>query len=231
MLTFLSQAVLTSMLFTTQLIYTQKLLPARPLQTGTRVVHGRGGFTSPDGAFRFDYSKFLLPCNGTKDEYGNFDWQPRSCDAYSPMCKNTIGDGEETIACFAYRRDLMKNYPEFEAATFSAAQLNGVVTENDCLSLPDSWIQFDEHPDLGTATIHGVDFKEFNVSEGGLSHYIDRQIYRNFHHHACYELTLRIAVGPGAIDLNPPMRPFAKKQRDFVHNELRRCLYSFQFLE
>lgn len=208
--------------------------PPQPQDSAAQAIENKqaGKFTSPDNLFQFDYSGSFLRCEGVKNEAGVISWEPvASCGAYFPMCNNQIGAGEETVACIAYRKAILKDYPEFEAATFSVARINGAATATACTSLPDNWLDDGVQRHLGTVTIHGVSFRELNVGEGGMSQFNDRQIYRTFHRGGCYEVTLRIAsISPNMIDLDPQNKPFDRRKRQSVHDDLLRLLNSFRFL-
>ncbi len=197
-------------------------------------VQAPGRFTSADRTFHFDYPKVLLPCTATKasNQDANTVWEPaQSCEAYFPMCDAQNLEGGEKTACLAYPKKLMKEYPEFEAATFSVAVASRTTAEN-CLTLPGDWLKFDPRRDMGSVFIRGASFREFDVSEGGMGQYVHRQIYRHFRMGTCYELSVSIAaITQGTVDLVPPMKPFGDKEMQHIRRQLLLSLNSFQLLK
>ena len=178
-------------------------------------------FTSPDGEFQFRYSDFLVQCIEDKTQAGW--WIPDdSCEAYFPMCNYQVSEGGNTLVCFAFRRSKFKDFPTFEAGTFSVARIKDVTTQKDCLSLPAGWaaLQYEAVP---MKTLNGAKFEGFDVNDAGMSQGVAGRIYRNFHEGNCYELSVRIAtVSIGASD---PAKINA------VRGRLEQSLDSFRFLK
>ncbi len=192
------------------------LLPAArpPLTAQTPGTSpARKTFTSPDGAFSFEYPQSLVRCKQTDP---NSDWTPDSCASVIPVCDDDAHSGG-VMACIAYPPD--KNKTNLEAATFSVSEINGDVTENKCLSgVPNR--DFPVH----SIKINGVEFKASEVDGVATGSSLDAYIYRSFHKNRCYELDIRMAVSnpalfdPGTIkpvDLNEVRKPLDKVLRSF----------------
>jgi hypothetical protein len=174
-------------------------------------------FISPNGSFEFKYSDLLVRCPGD------------SCDAYFPMCDNEFSSGSDTLACFAYPKSRFKDYPTFEAGTFSAAEIKDATTQKDCVNFP-SDAYFDLRRKSLTRIFKGVEFQQFELAEGGMSQGLDRQVYRSFHEGTCYELSVKIAtITPGVLAPGTG-KEFSEKDRKEVRDRLEQSLHSFRFL-
>jgi hypothetical protein len=167
-------------------------------------------FRSSDGTFRFQYSDSLVACPSA------------SCDAYFPMMCNQ--EGSHTIACFAYDKNRMKDYPEFEAATFSVAEIADAASEHDCLSIGHG-LEYGNPRNLPTTTIHGATFTIIDFSEGGMGHGLEAKAYRRFYRGKCYQLTVRIATHSS----DSFSEKFQEEKLMDVREHLDRALNSFQF--
>jgi hypothetical protein len=142
------------------------------------------------------------------------------------MCDNRISPESSTLACFAYEKSRFKNHPVFEAGTFSVAEVKEATTQENCTSLPSGYY-FDPRRNGLTKILNGITFKQFELSEGGMGHGLERQVFRNFHEGKCYELSVKLAViSPGALATDSGQE-FRKKVRD----RLEQPLYSFRFLK
>jgi hypothetical protein len=167
-------------------------------------------FRSSDGTFRFQYSDSLIACPSA------------SCNAYFPMMCNQ--EGSHTIACFAYDKNRMKDYPEFEAATFSVAEISDAPSQDDCLRIEPGW-KYMNPGKLRTTTIRGATFTIINFGEGGMGHGLEATAYRRFYRGECYQLTVRIAmVSSGSFS-----EKFKEEKLVDVREHLDRALNSFQF--
>lgn len=171
----------------------------------------RNTFTSSDGTFRFRYSDSLIACPSA------------SCEAYFHMCNQ---EGSDTIACFAYDKNRVKNYPEFEAATFSVAEIADAASEHDCLSIGHG-LEYGNPRNLPTTTIHGATFTIMDFSEGGMGHGLEANAYRRFYGGKCYQLTVRIAtVSSGSFS-----EKFKEEKLMDVRERLGQALNSFRFIK
>ncbi len=128
-------------------------------------------FTSPDHTFQFKYSTLLVRCTEQRHEEGQPGWwiPEDSCESYIPACDDAGSQGSATLACFAYPKAKFKDYPTFNAATFSVAKVKRAVTEKECLSGSPDWV-VDPHGSGKTATINHVKFKVFEIDGAGMSH-------------------------------------------------------------
>jgi hypothetical protein len=169
-------------------------------------------FTSSDGTFRFQYSDSLVACPSA------------SCNAYFPMCNP---EGSNTIACFAYDKNRMKDYPKFEAARFSVAEIADAASQDGCLSVEHGW-KYENPGKLRTTTIHGATFTIIDFSEGGMGNGLEATAYRRFYGGKCYQLTVRIAtVSPASIS----ELKFKEKKLMDVREHLGQALNSFRFMK
>ena len=175
-------------------------------------------FISPNRLFQFKYSGLLVRCPAD------------SCNAYFPMCDNQISPESNTLACFAHEKSKLKDYPTFEAGTFSVAEINDATTQQVCMSLPPGEY-FDLRRNGVTKILNGAKFKKFELSEGGMSQGLETQVYRTFHDGKCYELSVKIAaIAPGVLEPGTG-KEFSEKERKEVHDRLQQPLYSFRFLK
>jgi hypothetical protein len=175
-------------------------------------------FISPNHLIQFKYSSLLVPCPAD------------SCDAFFPMCDNQISPESHTLVCFAYEKNKLKDYPTFEAGTFSVRKIDDAITQRACMSLPPGEY-FDVRRNGVTKFFAGVKFKKFDLSEAATSHGLDRQVYRTFHDGECYELNVKIAgIAPGVLAPGTG-KEFDKKVRKEVRDHLQQPLHSFKFLK
>ncbi len=139
------------------------------------------------------------------------------------MCNQ---EGSDTIACFAYDKNRVKNYPEFEAATFSVAEIADAASEHDCLSIGHG-LEYGNPRNLPTTTIHGATFTIMDFSEGGMGHGLEAKAYRRFYGGKCYQLTVRIAtVSSGSFS-----EKFKEEKLMDVRERLGQALNSFRFIK
>jgi hypothetical protein len=184
-------------------------------------------FTNPDGRFHFQYPRLLVLCTKqVNDADSSVSWAPKeSCISYSPVCD----DPGATIVCLAYPKSAFKNYPTFEAATFSVAELRAVGTEKSCLDGSQDWANIMREK-AKPVTINGIVFESFKLSEGGMGHGLSIEVYRNFHQGQCYQLSISVASHSAAV-YDPPVKDVPSNMWDEVDAQLRLCLNSFQFLK
>ena len=93
-------------------------------------LSGRDGrknsFTSPDGAFQFEYPASLIRCANDPKQHGW--WKPpESCEAYTPICSDFGGVSGGAIACIAYPAENMKG-TNFQAAAFAVNEQKAMTT-------------------------------------------------------------------------------------------------------
>jgi len=139
------------------------------------------------------------------------------------MCNQ---EGSDTIACFAYDKNRVKNYPEFEAATFSVAEIADAASEHDCLSIGHG-LEYGNPRNLPTTTIHGATFTIMDFSEGGMGHGLEANAYRRFYGGKCYQLTVRIAtVSSGSFS-----EKFKEEKLMDVRERLGQALNSFRLIK
>jgi hypothetical protein len=187
-----------------------------------RTNQARKSFTSPDGAFNFEYSDSLVSCR--RDPHRDDWWLPdESCDAYTPVCSNFSCDSTGTIACIAYPASEMKG-TTFQAAAFSVNERKEAPTESKCLKVEEP------PPHVGNArneTVNGVGFKVTETDGVATGNLIDGYNYRTFHKGTCYELDIRIAFS-NAVNYDPgTVKTFDSEK---VERSLKKVLASFKFL-
>jgi len=130
-----------------------------PLLAAPRKPDSKQSFTSPNGTFKFQHSSLLLECKQSPKQAGR--WMPDSCEAYSSVCDDS-DPKVTTIACFAYPKTKYKDFPSFEAAAFSVAEITAATTRNVCLSGSPDWV-IDPRGSGRTVAINGVNFKNFEI--------------------------------------------------------------------
>jgi len=188
-------------------------------------------FASADGAFQFKYPELLVRCTQQTQAEGNPGlWIPAdSCESYTPVRDYPGSQGNRTLVCFAYPKDKFKDYDTFEAAAFSVAEVNGALTQKQCLSGSPDWV-IDPRATAKITDINHEKFKVFEVDGVGMGHILDGKVYRNFHRNTCYELSIRMtSTNPGVFD-RPP-KELTQKDWDEVSDRLKQALDSFRFLK
>lgn len=181
-----------------------------------------GTFASPDGMFRFNYSRALVSCSRNLNQIDR--WLPDDpCNAYAPVCSNLFGDSTGTVACIAYPASEMKG-SNFEAAAFSVSELKQTRTEAECLKVEDP-APYVEHPRY--ETVNGVKFKVTETDGVAAGNLIDAYVYRAFHRRKCYELDIRIAYWNAANADPDTVKTFDVKS---VYYRLKEVLDTFKFI-
>jgi len=180
-------------------------------------------FTSPDGTFRFDYSRALVACRWHPNQTDR--WLPSdSCNAYTPVCANFSCDSAETVACIAYPASEMKG-TNFQAAAFTVNELRKAATEAECPNVQEP------PPQVGKAQIQMLNGAAFTVVEtdgAATGNLIDGYVYRTFHQNKCYELDIRIAYSNPA---NAEPRMMKSFDAAAVRDRLKQVLKTFRFFE
>lgn len=187
-------------------------------------------FTSPDGMFQFNHSNLLLRCTEQRHEEGSAGWwvPADSCEAFTPVCDDNGRQGNSsTLVCFAYPKTRFKDYPTFEAATFSVSDIKSAVTEKKCLGGEPDWV-IDPRGSGKTVNINDVRFKLFETDGVATGHGLDGHVYRTFHRNRCYELSIRIA-STGSWVFGVPVKEFTRKDWNEVNGRLKQALDSFHF--
>ena len=181
------------------------------------------GFTSTDGAFRFEYPASLVRCGRNPTQPDR--WGPdESCEAFTPVCSDFSGQSDGTVTCIAYPAAEMKG-TNFQAAAFSVSEIKGATTEAECLKVEEP------PPHVGSVrkeTVNGVTFTVIEtdgVATGNLS---DGYVYRSFHRNRCYELDVRIAFSNPAYADPGTMKNF---DVEVVHHRLKKVLDTFKFVK
>jgi hypothetical protein len=198
-----------------------------PLLAAPRKPDSKQSFTSPNGTFKFQHSSLLLECKQSPKQAGR--WMPDSCEAYSSVCDDS-DPKVTTIACFAYPKTKYKDFPSFEAAAFSVAEITAATTRNVCLSGSPDWV-IDPRGSGRTVAINGVNFKKFEIDGVGAGNILDGYVYRSFHRNKCYELGIRLAWSNPANYDPGTIKRFTEADWEEVYGRLQRALQSFQFLK
>ena len=184
-------------------------------------------FMSPDGTFRFQYYRSLIPCTKHKGPADAFEgWFPAdSCSAFIPVCE----DPSVAIACFAYPKSAFQDYPTFEAAAFSVAEVKKADTEKSCLDGSPDWENVVRRR-ANKKNMNGITFKWFEIGDAATGHSHNMEVYRNFHNGQCYQLSISISSHSGAA-YDPPVKDISAKMRAGVIGRLRHCINTFRFLK
>ena len=179
-------------------------------------------FTSPDGVYQFTYPAYFLRCSPGPPYV---DWRPDDCLGGIPVCPQP----EQTAkaVCVAYPKARYKEYPEFEAAAFSVAELNGSKTEKECLQVSDAL----RVPLSGkkTVVINGVSFAVFEEGGSAAGSSMDGRAYHAFHAGKCYELGTRTAFVSTGLD--EPIKHLSKADWKGLDKSLWQVAASFRFLK
>jgi len=177
-------------------------------------------FTSPDGTFTFNYGRSIVKC--ARDPKQSNRWiPPESCEAYTPVCSDLYGSGDNTIVCVSYPAATMKG-TTFEAAAFSVNRINAH-TMAECRNIAEPNIRT-RH----TENVNGVTFAVSEISDAGLGNGSSGEVYRSFHGNTCYELDIRVAFAEiGGFDPGT-VREF---DHETVYRSLKSVLNTFQFLK
>jgi hypothetical protein len=152
-------------------------------------------------------------------------WGPEDCGSMIPVCPQP--EKTANAACVAYPKARYREYPEFEAAAFSVAQLQEFTTEEDCLKVSDALVL--PQNSKRTVVIHGVSFKVFEEGESAGGSSLSGRAYHAFHDGKCYEL----ATGVGFIStgLEEPIKHLTKSDRKKIDKSLWQVAQSFRFLK
>ncbi len=178
-------------------------------------------FTSVDGVYQFTYPAYFVRCS---QDVGS-NWVPNDCVSMMPVCPQP--EKTANVACVAYPKARYKEYPEFEAAAFSVAQLQDLTTEKDCLKLSDA----PGVPQDGkrTVVINGISFKVFDEDGAAAGSGFDGRAYHAFHGGQCYELATGAAFG--GTGLEEPIKHLTKSDWKKLDESLWQVAASFKFLK
>lgn len=187
-------------------------------------------YTSPDRKFQFKYSEVLVPCmEQDLDEGKRGGWFPDSCNGYIPVCDERGDPANNTLVCFAFPATEFKDYPMFEAATFSLAVIETARTERNCFTqLLDEAI--DKPGTVKFMRINGVKFREFQTFVSAMNQGVKGHLYRSFHGGSCYQLSVRTETVPADL-FDPGVKELSQKDWANVNGHLEECLKSFRFLK
>jgi len=182
--------------------------------------------TFRNGEIQFQYASLLVNCE-KKAEGDGYIWVQDSCKAYFPVCDIPATEKEDTIACIAYPRAKFADAPTFEAAAFGVF-VTPAASEKECTGELLGWEDVSK-PTGKSLTIHGVQFKEIEFAEAGMSQGSGGEAYLTFHNGKCYGLTVTSAwANPGAFDEG--INEFSKEDGAEVERRLNAVLESFQFV-
>jgi hypothetical protein len=194
------------------------------LSTGLAAQKELRSYTSPDGVFRFQYSRELVRCTFQKTgEGGSGNWVPDDCADQGFLCGTD--ESTNTFACVAYPSERFRNKPEFGKAAFFVAKVADATSAVGCRQDPQGWV-IDKREDR---RLNGIPFRVFHTSDAWMSHSEAGEIYRAFHNGVCYEIGIQqVFVSAGAFD--EPIARFTKEDQAEVDRRLREALRSFRFL-
>ena len=192
------------------------LLALSLAQHGKQLGSQRQTFVSPDGVFRFSYSRtYMLDTTENADELGV---------SYFPMCS-------EEAVCVISRRKYYAG-TNFQAASFQEREIRDAMTEVACLKGPPDDVPTYHLPkDDQKRIIGNVAFTHGRSAEVGLGNGITSDFYRVFRRNKCYELSLSIAESSFANFDPGTIKEFTREDEKRVQSDLIAVLDSFRFLK
>jgi hypothetical protein len=178
-------------------------------------------FTSPAGTYRFDYPETYRLYTGSEG------YEAASKLSYLPVCQSGIA------TCVIFPPSKYKG-TNFDGASFQVRQIEDAITAQECLtprvigpSEKDYSIAAkDSRKDIdGTRFVHGI-------KDGvGLGHSATTDLYRTFHEHRCYELSITLTTTEYANFDPATIKEFTKVDEQRVYKALAAILNSFRFLK
>lgn len=200
-------------MLTTMLVFRLAVAASTPTSLKT--------FTSPDGAFRFQYPDILVNCMSSQNSANS------SCMSQGSVC---IGPGSEgaTLACLAYPNERFREKPAFVTATFYVSKIQAATLENRCLEKSPNWYVISAK--ASTTTINHIVFRTFEIGDNWTSGGQYGPVYRTFHAGTCYELGIQNVISRAEYDPGT-VKQFTKKDSREVESCLRQALNSFAFLK
>jgi|ERR1700733_12016807 len=185
-------------------------------QHGKEPGSQRQTFVSPDGVFRFSYSRaYILNTKENANEVGV---------SYISVCS----DG---AVCVVSRRSASEG-TNFQAASFQEREIQDATTEVAYLKGPPEDIPTYQLPKADQKrVIGGVVFTHGRTGEAGLGNYMSSDFYRVFHKGKCYELSLSIASSSFANFDPGTIKEFTREDEKRVQSDLVAIMDSFQFLK
>ena len=177
-------------------------------------------YTSPDGTFRFLYSDVLVRCELRPQERGDgYYWVQPECNSYHPVC----GDLPKPVAplvCVAYPRNQKTDSPTFEAAAFTASEVNE--SERQCTG---ELVRGGKTIEIGS-----VRFYFGEETDGGMNQARHSKGYVTFRKGKSYAMTITVATADaGAFD--PPPKELSKRDWAQINSRLEQARDSFRFLK
>ena len=198
------------------LIWVLVVVAASLAQHGKQPGSQRQTFVSPDGVFRFSYSRaYILNTKENANEVGV---------SYISVCS----DG---AVCVVSRRSASEG-TNFQAASFQEREIHDATTEIACLKGPSEDVPTYKLPKNDQRRmIGGVVFTHGRSGEGGAGNHIGSDFYRVFHKRKCYELSTSIASSSFANFDPGTVKEFTREDERRVQSELIAILDSFRFLK
>jgi hypothetical protein len=141
------------------------------------------------------------------------------------VCDDAAGSAN-TIACFAYPKNKLKEKPTFSAAAFFVAEVLEA-TQEACLAGSQRWLILSPE----TTKINAVTFRLFRITDSWTSGGQTGEIYRVFHNKKCYEVGIQEAYTSSGAYEPGTIKEFTKQDQDEVHGRLKQALDSFRFLK
>lgn len=178
-------------------------------QSGTRT------FTSPSGDFRFTYPT-------SYSIYRNAEaFRPSS---YISVCGQDRSADLLVVACLSYP---LREYQgtNFGAAALQASQVANRDEESCAVPKDDEFTIPNRDP---VRVINAVRFVHGVTGSAAMSHYVETNLYRAFHHGKCYELAISITQTDPALQHG--RREFTEKELQHVLRGFQTILDSFIFL-
>jgi hypothetical protein len=188
-------------------------------------LHSMETFTAVDGAFQFSHPAQFHICIEGKIE--------PCIHSYIPACET------DALVCAVYP-DKEFEGTNFGAAAFQVREIRSIETmEPDVCATPyppkypggvSEYPEFmisAKHP---TERIGGVLFVHGSRGDAAMSHSSSVDLYRAFHNHKCFELSLsQSETNPAAFD--PPIKTLTEAQQREMNESFSLVLHSFRFLK
>src|SRR3984885_2730581 len=185
-------------------------------QHGKEPGSQRQTFVSPDGVFRFSYSRaYILNTKENANEVGV---------SYISVCS----DG---AVCVVSRRSASEG-TNFQAASFQEREIQDATTEVAYLKGPSEDVPRHQLPKKDQKRIiGGIVFTHGSTGEAGLGNYMGSDFYCVFHKRKCYELCVNIASSSFANFDPGTIKEFTRDDERRVRGDLVTIVDSFRFLK
>lgn len=176
-------------------------------------------FRSPNDTFQFVYPRSYRLYTGSEAYEADQG-------SYIPVCQFVF------VACVVYPTNEYAG-TNFQGAAFQVREIEDKSTATECLT-----------PRPGAASesgfsiaakdpkriIHGVRFLHGEFGGAATGHSIGTDLYRAFHQHTCYELSINLTEAAFGNFAPGTIKEFTTADEQRVHDNLAAILDSFRFL-